>query len=74
MMPLGTLETVDLRTIWPHEALDFTRWLAEPKNIQELCNELEIEIGEIKVEEATGRYNADIVGLETKTQKKIIIN
>jgi len=73
MMPLGTLETVDLRTIWPHEALDFTRWLAEPKNIQELCNELEIEIGEIKVEEATGRYNADIVGLETKTQKKIII-
>ena len=73
MMSLGILETVDLRTVWPHEALDFTRWLAEPNNIQELCNELEIEVDEIKVEEATGRYNADIVGLETKTQKKVII-
>lgn len=28
MKQLGTMEKVDLRTVWPHEALDFTKWLA----------------------------------------------
>jgi len=72
-MILGTLENVDLRTVWAHEALDFTKWLSKEENIELLCNELEIEIEDIKVEEATGRYNADIVGIEATTKKKIII-
>jgi hypothetical protein len=70
---LGILESVDLRTVWAHEALNFTRWLAMPENIQLLCNELDIEIEDIRVEEATGRYNADIVGIEVASKKKIII-
>jgi hypothetical protein len=73
MNPLGILEVVDLRTVWAHEALVFTRWLAEQENIQLLCNELDIEIEDIKMEESSGRYNADIVGIETLTKKKIII-
>ncbi|HWJ27250.1 MAG TPA: hypothetical protein VNS32_11950, partial [Flavisolibacter sp.] len=73
MITLGTLESVDLRAVWAHEALNFTKWLSNEENIQLLCSELEIEIEDIKVEEATGRYNADIVGLEANTKKKIII-
>ncbi|MCW3115385.1 MAG: hypothetical protein JWR18_3781, partial [Segetibacter sp.] len=73
MITLGTLEVVDLRTVWAHEALVFTKWLSKQENIELLCDELEIEIEDIKVEEATGRYNADIVGVETTTKKKIII-
>ena len=34
MKPLGTLEEIkDLRMVWPHEALDFTPWLADEDNI-----------------------------------------
>jgi hypothetical protein len=72
-MYLGTLEAVDLRLVWAHEALDFTKWLSKEENIQLLCNELDIEIEDIKVEESSGRYNADIVGFESTTKKKIII-
>lgn len=72
-MQLGTLEVVELRTVWAHEALHFTKWLASPDNIQQLCAELDIEIEDIKVEESSGRYNADIVGIESTTKKKVII-
>ena len=31
-------EVQDLRKIWPHEALDFTPWLAKDENIAILAN------------------------------------
>lgn len=70
---LGVLNKVDLRAIWPHEALDFTRWLALEENIQRLCEELDITLENIKVEEAAGRYNVDIVADEAATKRKVII-
>ena len=33
-----------LRSQWPHEALNFTRWLAEPENLELLGDELGIGI------------------------------
>jgi hypothetical protein len=73
MIALGELKTIDLRKIWPHEALDFTRWLAREDNIVKLCDELDISIEDIKVEEASGRYNADIVAIESNTKRTVII-
>ena len=29
IVELGTIEQVDLKAMWPHEAADFTPWLAK---------------------------------------------
>lgn len=39
IMKLGKLTRVDLRQYWKHEALDFTRWLAEPENVELLSDD-----------------------------------
>lgn len=39
---LGRLEPVDPRSIWSHEALNFTPWLAQ--NVDRLANALWIEL------------------------------
>ncbi len=43
-MTLGKLARVKLREYWKHEARDFTRWLAEPENIELLADEVGIDI------------------------------
>ena len=42
--PLGSLEPVDLRTIWPDEARDFTPWLAQEENLRRLSDALNLEL------------------------------
>jgi hypothetical protein len=73
MMELGKLIRVDLREYWRHEALDFTRWLAEPENIGLLSDEVGIEIHNVQTEASVGRFNVDILAEEENTGRKIII-
>lgn len=74
MPALEMLEEVkDLRTVWPHEALDFTPWLAEDSNLALLGNELGIEMTADETESSVGDFNVDIVATEVGTGKKIII-
>jgi hypothetical protein len=73
MRKLGNLKTIDLRSVWGHEALDFTRWLAKEENINLLAEELEIRIENIKMEESAGRYSVDILAEEVQSRKKVII-
>ena len=42
MVDLGTIEQVDLREVWPHEAQDFTPWLAE--NLDKLGEALGLDL------------------------------
>ena len=72
-MALGKLTRVDLRNYWKHEALDFTRWLAEPENIALLSDEVGIGIQIIQTEASVGRFNVDILAEEENTGRKIII-
>ena len=45
MIKLNKLEEVkDLRTVWPHEALDFTPWLSQEDNISLLADAVGLDI------------------------------
>ncbi len=72
MVTLGTLEEIkDLRGIWPHEAHDFTPWLA--RNIGVLGETIGIDISIKETESSVGNFNADIFALDADTGRKIII-
>lgn len=72
-MELGKLEKVELREIWKHEALDFTKWLAKKENIALLSKEIGIDIEVIDTEMSVGRYNVDIYAKDSESNRKIII-
>lgn len=73
-MELGILENVELREIWKHEALDFTKWLAKKENIALLSKEIGIDIEVINTEMSVGRYNVDIYAKDSNNKKIIIEN
>jgi hypothetical protein len=72
-MKIGKLAKVDLRELWKHEALDFTKWLSEPSNLEILSDEIGIGIELIQTEANVGRFNVDILAQEENTGRKIII-
>lgn len=72
MTNLGTLkEITDLRSIWPHEALNFTPWVAE--NVDLLADAVGLDITVDETESLVGDFNVDIYASETGTDRKIII-
>ena len=74
MISLGTLKEIkDLRTVWPHEALDFTKWLAEDENIAILSDAIGIDIAVSDTESTVGDFRLDIFATEAGTNRKIII-
>jgi hypothetical protein len=72
-MAIGRLEEVDLRKIWKNEALDFTRWLAEPENIELLSKELRLNLSDIQIEQNVGNFFCDIICKDTFSEKMVII-
>ena len=73
-MILGKLERIrDLRKVWPHEASDFTPWLAQEDNISLLGDAIGIDISVDETESNVGSFNVDVYATETDTGNKIII-
>lgn len=69
---LGKLvEIKDLREVWPHEAHDFTPWLAQ--NIAELSDTIGIDIFLEETESSVGEFKTDIFASDADTGRKIII-
>lgn len=64
-------EITDLRKVWPHEALNFTPWVAE--NIELLGDAVGLDITVEKTESSVGDFNVDIYACETGTDRKIVI-
>ncbi len=58
---LGNLERIELESIWPNEAQDFTPWLAEPDNLRILGDTLGMELEPEEQEVAVGPFSADIL-------------
>lgn len=74
MVALSKLEEIkDLRTVWPHEALDFTPWLSQDDNIALLADAVGLDISVDETESSVGDFNVDIFASETGTDRKIII-
>ena len=69
---LGTIkEITDLRSVWPHESLNFTPWVAE--NVDLLADAVGLDVAVDETESSVGDFNVDIYASETGTDRKIII-
>ena len=74
MKQLGKLEKIeDLRSIWKHEAKDFTPWLAEEENLSMLSEATGIDIVLVEQESSVGEFNVDLFAAEESTGRRIII-
>lgn len=62
---------VSLREIWPHEASDFTPWLAD--NIEELGKSLGMDLELIEQEASVGDFSLDILAKDLGSSKSVII-
>lgn len=68
---LSRIEKVDLREAWPHEASDFTPWLAE--HISELGDALGLQL-ELQSQEApVGMFSLDLLAHESGSNRTVII-
>ncbi len=56
---IGKIQSVKLREVWKHEALDFTTWLQE--NIDVVNDALDIELQNPEREKAAGDFSVDLV-------------
>lgn len=74
MKVLGTIKKIDdLRSVWPHEAYDFSKWLAKEENISLLSETIGIDIVLEGLESAVGGFSVDLYATEEGTGRKIII-
>ncbi len=71
MIELSNLSKKNPREVWPHEANDFTPWLAE--NIALLGAELNIKFEDVVTELSAGKYFVDIVADVAGNSGKAII-
>ena len=73
MTKLSKISKLNPCDIWPHEAHDFTKWLAIDENIALLSEELQIQFKNVSAESSAGRYFVDIVADVAKDGGKAII-
>ena len=69
--PIEGMESVDVHRKWPHEALDFTPWLAE--NLKMLSDALELELELVQREAPVGPFFCDILAKEVGSGEKVAI-
>ena len=71
-MELSKLTKLPLRTIWKHEAIDFTNWLAGEENLQLLSETIGVELMNAQTEVGVGQFHVDILA-EDETGHKVVI-
>jgi hypothetical protein len=72
-MKLSKVKKIDLREVWQHEALHFTKWLAEKENLSLLSDAIGIEISLIQTEASVGKFSVDILAEEENTGRKVVV-
>ena len=73
-MDIARLRRLELRKVWPHEALDFTTWLE--KNIDLLNESLPFDLQEetVRREHAAGSFSVDLVVEDANGNMVVIEN
>ena len=69
---LATIQRVELRDVWSHEADEFTPWLAE--NIGRLGDALSMRLEVEALEAPVGRYRLDILARDQDSRQVVIEN
>ena len=72
-MKLGKIKEVDIRSVWPHEQYDFSKWLAEEENIRTLGEEMNLSLTDVNTEQFVGSYRCDIICKDELTGKSVLI-
>ena len=72
-MKLGRIKEVDIRSVWPHEQYDFSKWLAEEENIRALGEEMNLSLTDVDTERFAGSYRCDIICKDELTGKSVLI-
>lgn len=67
------IKITDLRSVWPHEANDFTKWLAQEENLALLSDAIDIDLELEERESSVGSFNVDIFAKEVGTNRRVII-
>lgn len=70
---LGKVESVPVRDVWPHEALDFTKWLAKEESLSMLGEACGLDLELVDTESAVGNFSVDIFAQESGTDRKVVI-
>jgi Domain of unknown function (DUF4268) len=68
---LGRLEQVDPRSVWRHEAQNFTPWLLD--NADRLAEALGLELELTHAEHPVGGYSLDLIGRDMATGTVVIV-
>src|SRR5438045_9272707 len=74
-LALGRVASVALRQVWPHEANDFTPWLAEAENLSLLAETL--RLGDLQVqgiEVPVGNFFIDLLARDIEGRIVVIEN
>jgi len=69
---VGKLARVPLREVWPHEALDFTRWLEV--NLDVLNEHLPVALTSADREQSAGAFSVDLVAEDADGNTVVIEN
>ncbi|MCR5496601.1 MAG: DUF4268 domain-containing protein [Paludibacteraceae bacterium] len=67
------IKFTDLRSVWPHEANDFTKWLALEENLALLGDTIGIDLELEERESSVGSFSVDIFAKEVGSDRKVII-
>lgn len=70
---LASLERVPLRKAWPNESQNFTPWLAEKANLDQLAEKIGIPLQLEVVEKEVGAFSADILAKESDTDRWVLV-
>jgi hypothetical protein len=71
-MGIGTIEKVELREIWSHEAVKFTPWLEE--NIEILGEVIVLQLSFVEREKTIGTFSLDLLAEDADRNKVVIEN